>query len=42
MGIDKIYNLPKYKVIVRTEGLNFYTYSQGAVINKNNAIKVFQ
>lgn len=41
MGIDKIYNLPKYKVVVRTEGLNFYTYSQGAVINKNNAIKVF-
>lgn len=42
MGIDKIYNIPKYKSIVRENGLNFFTYSQGAVINKNNAIRVFQ
>lgn len=41
MGIDKVFNLPKYKVILRKEGINYHTYSQGAVINKNNAIKVF-
>lgn len=42
MGIDKIYNLPKYRVVLREYGIDYFTISQGAVINKNNAIKVFQ
>lgn len=42
MGIDKIYNIPKYKVVLREKGIDYYTIGQGAVINKNNAIKVFQ
>lgn len=41
MGIDKIYNIPKYKVVLREYGIDYFTISQGAVINKNNAIKVF-
>jgi len=41
MGIDKPYNLPKFKVTVNKYGLDYFVMSQGAVINKNNAIKVF-
>lgn len=42
MGLEKYFNLPEFKSIVRKDGVNFYTYGESAAINKNNAIKVFQ
>lgn len=41
MGLEKYFNLPEFRSIVRNDGVNFYTLGEGAVINKNNAIRVF-
>jgi hypothetical protein len=40
-GIDKIYNLPKYKVLVREDGIDFYVYGKSSSVNKGTAISVF-
>ena len=42
MGLDKYYNLPEYRTVVKPQGVNFFTYGEGAAITKNNAIQVFQ
>lgn len=41
MGLEKYFNLPEYKTVVRKDGVNFYTYGEGAQITKSNAITVF-
>ncbi len=42
MGLDKYYDLPKFKVTVAEEGLNFFNMGSSANITKDKAISVFQ
>lgn len=41
-GLDKIYDLTKYKTVVKLKGLNFHVYGKAASINKGAAMRVFK
>ena len=41
-GLDKIYDLPKFKTVVESDGINFYDYGKAASINKGTAMRVFK
>lgn len=41
MGVDKIYDLPKYRVLLRETGIDFHSYGKTSSINKSTAISVF-
>lgn len=42
MGLDKYFDLPKYKVSIQENGLNFYVMGSSANITKDKAISVFK
>ena len=36
-GLDKIFDLTKYKVVLASEGLDFYDIGKSSTITKSNA-----
>ncbi len=41
-GLDKIYDITKYKTIVKEKGIDFYVFGKAASINKGSAMRVFK